>query len=225
MKKFLPIIGVVLVAALTLASGIIHGSMSDRWGPPKQLRDEAKKLGTIPDQFGNWELLASSEFDEHVVDMLECVGNTVRTYQNLETGKVVEVAIFVGPPGPTSLHTPEVCYPSRDHKTIEPRQHVAIGEGDDAKDIFWGLTFQSNELHSQLERVYYGWNPGDRWSAPEQPRFTFASKSYLYKIQLSCNLPLGTDLDKTDPARQFLKDFVPVLAECLFGQTGPPQSP
>ena len=222
MKKFLPIIGVVLVAALTLASGIIHGSMSDRWGPPKVSQDEAKKLDKIPKHFANWELQASSEFDENVVEMLQCTGNTVLTYQNVDTGEVVKAEIFVGPPGPTSLHIPEVCYPARDYKIFEPRQQVTIGDGEDAKDVFWGMTFQSNDLRSHLERVYYAWNPGDHWSAPKQPRFSFSSKPYLYKIQLSSSLPLGTDLDKTDPGRQFLQDFLPVLAKCLFDRSDQP---
>ncbi len=217
MNKLLPIIGITVLTALTFASGMIHGRMSDRWGLPKSMLKEAEKLDKIPDTFGEWTFIEGSkeEFSETVANELECAGNTVRMYRNADTNAVVQVALFVGPPGPTSLHTPEVCYPARDNEIIEERQHVAIGEDEDSKDIFWGLTFESKGLQKKKIRVYYAWSPGDHWSAPESPRFSFASQPHLFKIQLSSNLPAMADLNEMDPCREFLEDFIPVLAKCL----------
>jgi len=219
MNKSLPIIAIAVLAALTFASGMIHGHMSDRWGLPQDMRKEAQKLDKIPDMFGAWTLVEGSkeEFDERVTNILECAGSTVRTYRNGDTNAVVQVAVFVGPPGPTSLHTPEICYPARDNQQIEDRQRVTIAEDEDSEDAFWALTFQSNNLERDKIRVYYAWSPGDHWSATDNPRFAYASHPHLFKIQLSSNLPAMADLGETDPCRDFLEEFVPVLAECLAG--------
>jgi len=227
MNKLFPIIGIAVLTALTFASGMIHGHMSDRWGPPKNMLKEAEKLDKIPDTFGEWTLIDGSkeEFEAAVANELECAGNTVRTYRHGSTNVIVQVTVFVGPPGPTSLHTPEICYPARDNTIIEERQRVTISEDESSRDEFWALTFQSNGLERKKIRVYYAWSPGDHWSASESPRFSFASQPHLYKIQLSSILPAMADLEEMDPCREFLEDFVPVLAECLADEadnSGPP---
>ena len=64
--------------------------------------------------------------DEDTVEMLECTGNIVRTYENQRTGEVVSVFVIVGPAGPIAVHTPEICYSSQNYKSRDTRQQVAI---------------------------------------------------------------------------------------------------
>ncbi len=76
-------------------------------------------------------------------------------------------------------------------------------------------TFKNKNLQEDLLRVYYAWTTGDHWSAPNDARYSFTGWPYLYKIQASCEMSAGTDMDSTDTCRDFLRDFLPVLAKCL----------
>jgi len=211
-KRSALVLGIGLVAASTLLSGAIHGWMSDRWGPPRNALAAAEKLQDIPDRFGNWELQSSDELAESVLTMLECIGYTFRTYVNQETGETVRVGVLLGPSGAMSVHTPEICFSSRDYTVFEERRRVAI---ENAGGEFWALTFRANNLDADMLRVYYGWSTGEGWSAPEEPRFTYAGSPFLYKIQLAGSLPRGADPETGDPCRAFLNDFVPVAERYL----------
>ena len=208
-KRILPISGVIVVVVLTLLSGVIQGRMSNRWGPTRDALAAAKKLNDIPSQFGNWRLTSSDEITQSTLRMLECAGYVLRTYENQETGETVRMTVLLGPSGPMSVHTPEICYSSRDYTIHETRHQVPI-EIDGSSESFWALTFQANSLDADMLRVYYAWNPGDHWSAPDDPRFAFADRPFLYKIELASSLPPGADPEAADPCHRFLKDFVPL---------------
>ena len=126
MKRYLPILSLILVLVLTAISGAIHGRMSNRWGPPQDSRAAAEKLQDLPVQFGSWRLQSSDELSDFIEDTLQCVGYLLRTYANQETGEVVTVTILLGPPGPISVHTPEICFSSRAYEIREERQKVTI---------------------------------------------------------------------------------------------------
>ena len=213
-KQLMPILGVILVVVLTVLSGVIQGRMSNRWGPTRDVLAAAEKLNEIPGQFGNWRLTSSDEIIPSTLRMLECTGYILRTYEDQETGATVRVSLLLGPSGPMSVHTPEICYSSRDYTIHQERHQVPI-EIDGSSESFWALTFRANNLDADMLRVYYAWNAGDHWSAPDDPRFTFADRPFLYKIQLAGSYPAGADLEAIDPCREFLKDFVPLARRCL----------
>ena len=208
-KRFLPTIGIVIVLALTLLSGVIQGTMSDRWGPPEEMLAAAGKLEDIPSEFGSWSAKSSSELSDSVVDMLECAGYILREYVNEETGESVQVGLLLGPSGSISVHTPDICFSSRDYEIHQKRQRVTV-QTNGTDHEFWAMTFQSKDLDAEMLRVYYAWTPDQEWSAPEEPRFTFASRPFLHKLQLASPLPPGANLEASDPCRNFLEDFLPV---------------
>ena len=92
---------------------------------------------------------------------------------------------------------------------------MAIRRADGTDDELWTLDYRASNIRGDLLRMYYGWSTGDRWSAAEDPRFLFASQPYLYKIQLSCNLPAAASGQSSDPCRKFLEDFLPVARKHL----------
>jgi len=215
MKRYWFLPAIVLVAALTILSGVLQGNMRNRWGPSADVLSAANKLAQIPAQFGTWRLQSSGELGETASKMLECAAQVVRDYENQATGDVVSVTLLLGPPGPISVHTPEVCFGTRNFKNLGERQLTAIRRADGRDDEFWTLDYKANNLRGDLLRVYYAWSKGDRWSAVGDPRFTFASQPYLYKIQLSSRLPPGTITQSQDPCHKFLQDFLPVARKCL----------
>jgi hypothetical protein len=215
MKHYWLLAGVVLVAALTVLSGVLQGNMRNRWGPSADVLSAVNKLVEIPAQFGDWRLQSSEELDKTAANMLECAGYMVRNYENQATGDVVGVTLLLGPPGPISVHTPEVCFGSRNFKSRSERQKVAIPGPAGADDEFWALDYAANNLRGDLLKVYYAWSKGDRWSAQKDARFWSAGQPYLYKIQLFSRLPPGTNTQTYDPCLKFLQDFLPVARKCL----------
>jgi hypothetical protein len=209
MKHLSMILGLLSVAALTLASGVLHGRLTNRWGPPFAMREAAARLDQIPSQFGQWRLRQSRPLEPTAAEMLQCAGCLSRTYENHD-GQAVDVTLLVGPSGPISVHTPEVCFSSQDFTVIEPRKRLSVQDSSGTKGEFWAVTFRANDLQARKLRVCYGWTTDGRWSAPPEPRFTFASSPHLYKIQLTAALLPGQSLKTGDPCQKFLQDFVPV---------------
>lgn len=209
----------VIAAAMTLASGVIHGQLSSRWGPPSEMLDAAELLDHVPEEFGEWRRMKTNALGREAVDMLQCAGYLNHTYANRHTGTIVNVAVLVGPAGRMSVHIPEICYSGRNYTTTGPRELTRITTADDIDHDFWALSLRANDAGAGQLRVYYAWHDGDAWSAPEQPRFHFAGRPLLYKLQLACSLPPHTDTTSGDPCQAFLHDFLPVLQRHLWTNT------
>jgi hypothetical protein len=216
MKSPCFIAGIALAVAATIFSGVLQGRMRNRWGPSPETTLAAQRLAEIPQRCGDWQLVSSGKLDETSERMLECAAYFVRTYQNQTTGDVVNVTLLLGPPGPISVHTPEICLPSRNFQVMGKREEVAVGGDDAADDRFWALGYKANNLRGDLLRVYYSWSVGGRWSAAGDPRFKYAGQPYLYKIQLSALMPAGADLQADDPCKLFLQDFLPAARKFLI---------
>jgi hypothetical protein len=214
MKRALFLLAVVLAVALTVFSGVLQGRMRNRWGPSADTLAVAAKLKQLPTQFGHWRLKFSGELGETATSQLEPVGFLVHNYENQAGGELVSVTLLLGPPGPTSVHTPEVCFASRNYKSLGKRQSASFRRADGADDQLWTLDYKASNIQGSILRMYYGWSTGGRWSATEDPRFTFASQPYLYKIQLSCDMPTA-GAQSSDPGRSFLEDFLPVIRKCM----------
>ncbi|HUY91126.1 MAG TPA: exosortase-associated EpsI family protein [Pirellulales bacterium] len=207
--------GLLSVVGLTVASGGVSGWLDNRWGQPVDLLAAGKNLERAPSQVGDWLLENSKPLSAEVTDVLQCSGSTQRVYRNQKTGDVVTLALIVGPPGPTSVHTPEVCYSSRDYKTISaPQRFRAI----DAGSRFWGMTLEATDLEGGRLSVAYAWNDGHGWVAPDQPRFQFGGAKLLYKLQLAAPMDRGNPAEKSNPCQTFLREFLPALDSVLFQQ-------
>jgi hypothetical protein len=225
------VLSLTAVVALTLIGGVLQGRIRNRWGPSEAMLAAAQKLNDVPHDFGGpdkkrWQLQSSKTMDQDTIEMLECTGYLVRTYVNRRTGETVSVFVIVGPAGPIAVHTPEICYSSRNYQSRETRQRVAItdgapgghplvGPGQGQEDQFWALSFKSKSVQENVLRVCYAWSTGNRWSAPNDARYAFAGWPYLYKIQVSSSLPAWGDLKTSDTCREFLKDFAPMIRQYL----------
>ncbi len=216
MKRFAPYLALLVAATLTVVSGVVHGRLSNRWGPPADVVAAAKALKSVPDAIGPWQKEADEKLTEQVEEMLECAGYLQRTYRNRDTQQRVNVAILLGPPGPISVHTPEICYSSQDYTISEPTRRVELHTDPGLNHTLWMTTFRSNDLEGTILRVYYAWSDGGRWAALDQPRFSMADRPYLYKIQLAGHLPPGADSEEGDSGRSFLEDFLPAVAGHLI---------
>jgi hypothetical protein len=211
----LPTLTVLLVVAMTFASGLLHGWTSNRWGQSEVVVDAGAKLADFPATFGPWQLQESRTLSEDVIQMFECSGYVHRAYIHTDTGQVVNVALLAGPSGPISLHDPEICYQSTGYKPETEREREEITLSDGSKHHFWGVSMKSGDVFSDVLQVYYGWNTGTAaaWDAVEQPRLTYATRPFLYKVQVAAYV--DSRLTADSPCRQFLSDFLPVAEAYL----------
>lgn len=221
MKRLSFILGLTAVLGLTLASGAIQGHIRNRWGPSQSMLEAARKLQGVPQVFGGpqknrWQMTSAEPMEPLAVAMLECAGHIHRVYQNRRTNEIVAVFVIVGPAGPISAHTPEICFDAQNYTRRDNRQQVAIASAQEQDDHFWALSFKTKNVQENLLRVYYAWTAGTHWSAPGNTRFGFVGSPYLYKIQASCKMPAGSNVTNSDTCREFLKDFLPVLRPYLL---------
>ncbi len=206
-RNLLPI-SVIFALVGTIASGLIHGRISHRWGEADQLATVKKRIESFPESFGRWRRQQAIEMPKSVSDMLENPGYNNGVYVNEETGQTVRTALIVGFPGPIAAHIPEICYSSRQYKLNEETRLVKLSGLDQQRHKFRMVTMNATDVGANRLRVYYGWNDGSRWTAPENHRFAFAGKSYLYKIQIAGQLTTGRDNKEIDPAKDFLQAFL-----------------
>ena len=171
MKPFKrPLVSVLLVVVgvgLTLADGVIHGRLTYRWiGTPTERLRAADRLQEIPDRCGDWEVVSSKPLGEYVRSILQFESHISRVYVNRQTQQHVQVAVILGPFGPTSTHTPDICYTSRDYRILRQRQRVSVPSEHDPTSQFWVITLRSDQMNQDTQRVYYGWSDGGPWKAP-----------------------------------------------------------
>ena len=204
------------MAVITGASGLVEGQLSNRWAKPVDLVAAGNKIGNVPEHFGDWDLQIARPLDRTVIDMLQCAGSTQRIYRNQKTGQVVSVLLIVGPPGPTSAHTPEICYSSRDYDLIEERHKFHMRGVQRPNDEFWEVRLRRNDVRGDLLRVVYAWNSGERWVAPDNPRIMFGGLPCLYKLQVAAVVMTEVDASEDDPCRAFLHDILPELESVFF---------
>ncbi|HXT60353.1 MAG TPA: exosortase-associated EpsI family protein [Pirellulales bacterium] len=222
---FRPYIPWLIVFALTAVSGAAAGVLGNRWGTPPDLRAAAVRLDRLPADLGEWRLIDESPLDESLVEMLQCIGSTNRTYHNRRSGETVHMSLIVGPPGPTSVHTPEICFSSQGYHVVAAAERRAYAgassepsaqtESPAATNEFRKTAFAPDQGPPALLIAYYGWCDGRAWLAPERPRFAFGGLPYLYKMQLAAKIVRRTDEDG-DPCDAFLRELLPELARTGF---------
>jgi hypothetical protein len=209
------VIGIMVLAGVTLLGGAIQGHMSRRWGRSQEFQVLADRLQELPQDVGPWRMKASLPLSPAAEAVLECAGYMCRQYENQKTGELVTVALLLGPAGPISVHTPDVCYTSQDYSILESPTRTQFDAGNGSQDELWSTSLQSMNLTASSLRVYYGWSTGGPWSAPDDARFAFAGQSHLYKIQVAGPLPSPGDEKASDQGRIFLKEFLPAVRPYL----------
>ena len=190
--------------ALVGLGGRIHGELSNRWGVATDVIALGERLRQVPLELGDWRAREDKELSESTISLLECKGYLNRSYVHQGTGEVIAVAVMFGPKGPIAVHTPEVCYSSREVQQNEKRQAVSA-DYDGKENHFWKLSFSTNTLEKGKLSVMYAWSDGGAWQASEAPRFW--ATDYLYKIQTAAQ-GLGGKETSTD---EFLRVFLPEL--------------
>jgi hypothetical protein len=119
--------------------------------------------------------------------------------------------VIVGQPGPVSVHTPEICYSSRDYTVAGSRTKHEVVAADGRRHTFWKLALDANNVEGMPLEVIYGWTTGTQWEATEHPRYLFGGLSHLYKLQLAAVVSDRRSSTDFDPVQDFLTGFLSQL--------------
>jgi hypothetical protein len=193
---------------ITLTGGILYGNYSQRWNVSSEMRSAADHLGQLPREIGKWKAVEDMPIAESALQMLECAAHINRRYVNEETGKSLQLAIMLGPPGPIAVHTPEICYSSRAYEIKGERSETVLDVSTEKRHSFWTIDFVTRNAFADRLRVYYAWSDGRNWIASNSPRFEFAGAPLLYKLQLATHVSPYSGDEGADPCRQFLEELL-----------------
>lgn len=205
------IIGLTVI----VLSGLAHGLWTGRWRSSAELTASVDKLAKVPMEMGDWRGTAM-EMDARELKQAGIIGYVYRRYQNSKTGESVTVFLVSGPPGPISVHSPEVCYPGVGYVQQGTRTETSIGN-----DKFWTIRLSKETALSRSKiTVHFGWNAKGEWVAPNgDPRLSFATYPVLYKMYLIQDQRTPDSDTSSAEGTEFAKIFLPVLRSTLFAST------
>jgi hypothetical protein len=212
----------IAALALTLITGLVYGRWTQRWGAAPSLKAAAARVNDLPRELGDWQMSEERDVAPLILETLRCEAHAHRVYVNSKTGEVVNVALIVGPSGPTSVHTPEICFSSRAYEIAEPREKKFFGaSGDEGGSSLWTTRFKSQNAGAGELQVYYGWSTGGAWTASQSPRFEFGGSPLLYKIQVSAQMgPAKESGSGSDPGQSFIDALLKTYWQQRSGRSG-----
>ncbi|MDY3552099.1 exosortase-associated EpsI family protein [Gemmata sp. JC717] len=193
------------------AAAYVEGSRSGRWGAPAERKAAAAKLADVPRTFGAWTS-QDVPLDEKVVRVAEADGYVQRNYRSGKTGAEVTVLLLCGPSGPIGAHTPEYCYAGNGYAVAgaPEKRTVAVGS---AGASYWSARFERQSPPGDPLRVCWMWGTDGDWEAADNPRLGL--KTTMYKLYVVRSEPVALRDSATDPAHEFLTEFLPEVKKAL----------
>lgn len=207
----------IIALLLIIASGVVHGLQSHRWGAPVERTAALSRLKQIPAALETW----TSEDLEIPANQLLAAGAegyVARRYLNRADGSTVNLMILAGGSGPISLHPPTVCFVGAGWQLTRAPERCRFERDASTKDAFWETTFRRDEAGTSIDLLtLWGWSSGGAWTASASPRFEFAGEPFLCKLYLTS---AGTPDDPEAARRainEFVKVFLPQIDAALAG--------
>ena len=203
------VIALLSCCGLIMASGLLHGVITDRWTDPEDIEKAVSSFQFFPLELENWkgELLNQ----DNSKDSGLAASISVR-YQNQSTGKKVTVFLGCGRPGPVSIHTPDVCYAASGFD-VEPQstETFATATKEKTGKLFTARFKKTKGGEQTLLRIYWTWNAAGEWTVAENPRLQYHSQKVLYKLYILHELENLGD----PPCPEVCSDLLPKLARAL----------
>jgi hypothetical protein len=196
--------------AFVFISGLGQGLLTDRWGLNAEPQTSAAKLSELPLTLGDWRG-EDSEMTPEEYSRAGIAGYVLRRYKHRLTGTELQVLLVCGRPGHVAVHSPEVCFQGEGYEFISQKRKYSSEDGD-----FWVASLVKDRgLPDQL-RIFWSFGSAAMWTAPGDPRITFARKPVLFKLYVVRHLQDLNDPLQNDPSLDFLKILLPEIQKCLF---------
>jgi hypothetical protein len=213
----------LVAAALVLLVGaaVVHGVWTDRWGDTGDLEAALKRMDDVPLIAGPWHGKELA-LDPEQAEQAERVGiaRTIRShYVRTPENDAVSVILMGGRFGPLSVHTPDICYGGAGYVMVGKQVRCEVKREDGSIAKFWTARFHKPYSPGTAPlRIFWGWNAGTGWAAPDSPRFTFRRQPVLFKLYIAREMTSLNDPLEGDPGIPFLRNWLPNLDRALFPQ-------
>ena len=203
--------------ALLVASAIVEGVRSNRWGASEDLKASAAKLQNVPTAFGAWTS-TENPVDAEILKKAEAVGSVSRVYENKNDRSQVGVLLLCGRSGPIGAHTPDICYAGLGFKMQGREVRKSLGDSS-----YWTGKFEKPNGDALM--VSWAWGVDGNWVAAENPRVEFLGHDALYKLYATRGLSQSERSNSTaielDATQEFLKEFLPEVKKALAPHGSP----
>jgi hypothetical protein len=201
---------------LIVASGLVSGRWTNRWGPSPAVSVLASRFDSVPLVIGDWRgvALETAASERASAGADTCLN---RIYTNSRKGASVSVLLLGGLPGKISTHTPEACYPGSG-VVLSPTTSCALSYGGESarRAEFQTAVATRGGTQPSVLRIYWCWNASNGWAAPASPRWAYASVPSLCKLYVVSKTSGAVVDPGTDPCNDFLSVFLPELDRLVF---------
>ncbi len=209
-------IRIAAAVILIVGAGLVHGSWTNRWGVSPALAALGARFESVPMDIGDWKGTALDELSPGERAMTGAVAYLGRVYTNPSRGVSVSVLLLGGLPGKISTHTPDVCYRGGGYTLDSPSPFKRQYGPDDQPAEFLTMLATHEGTNPSVLRIFWSWNASKGWSAPEEPRWTFAAAPALCKLYV-VRETAGAVVDPgADPCNEFLTVFLPEVDRLVF---------
>jgi hypothetical protein len=115
------------------------------------------------------------------------------------------------------VHSPEICLAGsglvqEGGTALHKENPTPLGTTSSFRKAKFGKPDAAVPAHAW---VYWGWNAGDGWQAPEHPRWSFAGAPVVYKLYLVAPDVRADEPTGVDHGQEFLRILLPELAKNL----------
>ena len=215
----------VISLLILAAGGLAHGIWAERWHSSSALLDAAARVQNVPLEIGDWQG-RTVDAESEVFAQAGALAFWTRSYVHSRRQTALLVILMCGRPGRMAVHTPEVCYRGAGYSlAAEPEIFTLKSLPGNVLGNFWTARFLKETGLAEDLRLTWGWNDGQGWRAPTNPRWEFGGQPFLYKLYLSQDSPgamaPGGRLTTrralaTEAAQDFMRQFLPMLQLTLF---------
>jgi hypothetical protein len=205
----------VIAGAAIIGVTIYDGLRWERWGArdPAELDRFVKQLSQLPNSVGEWDS-EPAPYEEKQIAAAEIRGHYSRIFTNRETGAKVNVFLVCGKTKPTIDHSPDQCYAAAGYALQGEAHRETIEYGETRGEFKRGRFGRETALDREQVEVLWAWTHDGVWTAPTNPRMTFANVGALYKLYV-INTPDSAAEGKR-ASEVFLKEFLPIVDRHLF---------
>lgn len=208
------LLAAVVLIALT---GLVHGLWTNRWSENQELLKAKATLAQISLPLGDWQGREQQQIDAARLEQAGIVGHVRRVYAHQEHEQSIGMLLMCGEPGPISVHTPETCYRGAGYEIVGEAQRVKVQlpQGQSA-ELFTARFHKPRSSGTPPLRIFWTWNAGEGWQAPQLPRFTFRKAKALYKLYAIREMTSVQESIQDDSIIPFLEQALPQLQKELF---------
>ncbi|MCC6417639.1 MAG: exosortase-associated EpsI family protein [Gemmataceae bacterium] len=205
---------------LLLISGFVHGLWTGRWETSAALENAVARVTQVPTTLGDWQA-KELPVDHEAFAQAGARSYWMRQYTNRRTGEGVTVLLMCGRWGKMSVHTPDLCYRGAGYEVAgEPIRQAVVTPAGRAE--FWTARLRKiGAGATSALRIHWGWSPDGTWSAPDQPRWTFAGAPFLYKLYIVRDATADGNGGGADANMRLLEVLLPALQRTLFAPASP----